>query len=176
MRKVRFKALKPIALGVVLLCGLAGCKGTSEDSYGTQPPASEVEHDFEKPDSARELPRIKMTLGGEEISLEVVRESKDIRQGLMFRDTLASNAGMLFVFPQDHLSPFWMKNTYVPLSIAFVSKDSIIVGVISRMEPLDTVTKHMPGLPYRFAIEMNAGWFEAHGVKVGARIKIPALP
>jgi uncharacterized membrane protein (UPF0127 family) len=119
-----------------------------------------------------ELKIRQMSISGALVSLEVADETQSLHQGLMFRDSLAENSGMLFIFPTDGLRPFWMKNTYIPLSIAFITADGEIIG-IDTMQPLDSVTKHIPREPYRYAIEMDAGWFAKHGVKVGDKLSIP---
>jgi len=83
----------------------------------------------------------------------------------MFRQQLGSGAGMLFIFPGDTSSGFWMQNTFVPLSIAFIDVDGVIVD-IQDMEPLSTAI-HSPGASYRWALEVNQGWFGVNGVVVG---------
>ncbi len=113
-----------------------------------------------------------MTIGGAKVTLEVVEDPDTRAQGLMFRDSLAQNSGMLFVFPHDDIYPFWMKNTRIPLSIAFITSSGEIVG-ISRMQPFDTVTMHVPFWPFRYAIEMEQGWFAAHGIEQGDTLHIP---
>ena len=92
--------------------------------------------------------------------------------GLMSRASLPADSGMLFVFasdqPVDPLSPgFWMKNTLIDLSIAFIDSTRHVIGV-QEMVALDTVTFHRPASPYRYALEMNKGWFSVHGVVSGA--------
>ncbi|MBD3287074.1 DUF192 domain-containing protein [candidate division WOR-3 bacterium] len=151
-----------------------GCNRISHDKAGLEPP--DIEVDIPGVKENRSLRQIEMSIGGEEVTLEVVVDREERRQGLMYRDSLAPNAGMLFIFPSNLYGPFWMKNTYIPLSIAFISSDSVIVGIIDRMEPLDTVTKYMPDAPYRYAVEMNAGWFKNHGVEVGDTLEIPSVP
>jgi len=149
------------------------CKKQTNENPGLEPPVVDLVVDNSEEYSQH--PAIMMTMGGVDVTLEVVKDPEERRQGLMYRDTLASNAGMLFVFPSNVYGPFWMKNTYIPLSIAFISSDCTIID-IQQMEPLDTVTKYMPSVPYRYAIEMNAGWFRENDVKVGYRITIPELP
>jgi len=153
-----------------------GCyRGASDIGLGTEPPVSEAEVVFQKGDTSRILPRITQEIDNITVTLEIVKEKEDVERGLMFRDSLEANSGMLFVFPKDDLYPFWMKNTYIPLSIAFLTADGIVAG-IDEMIALDTVTRHVPDVPYRYAIEMNSGWFKAHGVKVGDTLKPPKLP
>jgi hypothetical protein len=150
-----------------------GCRGNSQDNLLLEPP--DVELVAPGSEESPALPEVTVTMGNRGAVLEVVEDPEERRQGLMYRDSLASDAGMLFVFTTEVYGPFWMKNTYIPLSIAFISSDSVIID-IHQMEPLDTVTKHMPDEPYQYAVEMNEGWFTEHGVKVGDKVKIPQLP
>ena len=92
--------------------------------------------------------------------------------GLSARNSLAPGHGMLFVFPSDTDVPFWMKDTHVPLSIAFIAADGRIAE-IQDMAP-DTLEKHAPGRPARMALEMPAGWFAENGVTPGDVVSLPA--
>lgn len=92
-------------------------------------------------------------------------------QGLMYRRALEPDAGMLFIFPSDSRSGFWMRNTYIPLDIAYISADFAVLEV-RRGTPLDE-TVLSPSHPYRYVLEVNAGWFEAHGLGPGARVIFP---
>lgn len=92
-------------------------------------------------------------------------------QGLMYRRALDPDAGMLFIFPSDSRSGFWMRNTYIPLDIAYISADFVVLEV-RRGTPLDE-TVLSPSHPYRYVLEVNAGWFEAHGLGPGARVIFP---
>lgn len=85
----------------------------------------------------------------------------------MFRQTLADGDGMLFIFPADTTSGFWMENTLVALSIAWIDADGVIVG-LDDMQPLDR-TVHNPPRAYRFALEVPQGFFGRAGVQVGDR-------
>jgi len=87
----------------------------------------------------------------------------------MFRKSLPFDEGMLFVFPQEDYYPFWMKNTYIPLSIAFINREGRIIQ-IDEMEPLST-TPHTPLGRILYALETNKGWFKERGVKVGDRVR-----
>ncbi len=105
--------------------------------------------------------------GGTGHLLEVeLADSPALRsRGLMFRQDLAAEGGMLFLFPNDTQGGFWMQNTFVPLSIAFIDAAGVIVD-IQEMEPL-TTNLHAPPVPYRWALEVNQGWFATNGVGVG---------
>jgi len=89
----------------------------------------------------------------------------------MFIKNLPENQGMLFVFERPQKLSFWMKNTYVPLDIAFISADSTILN-IEQMIPLDTKPRYYSKGNGLYAIEANLGWFEKHGIKPGQKVKI----
>lgn len=84
----------------------------------------------------------------------------------MFRRSMAPDSGMLFAFNTDEVQRFWMKNTLIRLSIAYITRDSLISDVL-EMAPLDTTTPYVSSRTVRYALEMNSGWFEAHGLKPG---------
>lgn len=115
------------------------------------------------PDSGREAALV----------VEIASSPEERRRGLMGRRSLPADAGMLFVFPEDSEAAFWMKDTLVPLSIAFVSADGRVIG-IQDMLPMDETLHYSPA-PYRYAIEANQGWFQAHGVTVGDEVRLPPL-
>jgi uncharacterized membrane protein (UPF0127 family) len=100
----------------------------------------------------------------------VARSDEERAAGLMDRDSLAADSGMVFVFPQPTNARFWMKDTRIPLSIAFVAADGTVLDV-QDMQPL-SLEAHGPGAPYLFAIEANRGWFAAHGVAAGQRVEL----
>lgn len=116
--------------------------------------------------------KIEIAIAGTQVTLEVVADRESVRRGLMFRDSLAPNSGMLFAFPGEGSYPFWMKNTRIPLAIAFLDRSGRVVG-LDEMEPFDTVTLHLPSEPFIYAVEMDSGWFCAHGLKVGDTIQLP---
>lgn len=111
------------------------------------------------------LPRVDLTAGFHRIEAEVAANQTDRSQGLMNRRSMAANQGMIFAFPQTATHCFWMKNTPLPLSIAFLDEKGAIIN-IDEMVP-ETEDNHCPTRPARFALEMNAGWFKAKGLKPG---------
>lgn len=90
--------------------------------------------------------------------------------GLMYVTALAADAGMLFVFGVDHSAPdgFWMLNTPLPLSVAFIDAGKVVIN-IDDMAP-NTTTPHYSTRPYRYALEVNQGWFATHGVTAGTAV------
>ncbi len=111
---------------------------------------------------------VELILGGTTVVAEVADTPVARRVGLMGRVSLAPDAGMLFVFTQETERSFWMKNTPLPLSIAYMDAKGRIVH-IADMTPLSTdpVLSRLPAL---YALEMTQGWFEAHSVKVGQTV------
>jgi hypothetical protein len=119
-----------------------------------------------------EFPRVKLTAGMYVIDAAVAANDADREQGLMYRSQLAPNEGMLFVFGENAVHCFWMKNTLIPLSIAFIRADGTITD-IDEMQA-ETTNNHCPRNNGVFALEMPKGWFEAKGIKPG--MKIQGLP
>jgi len=99
---------------------------------------------------------------------EVVSTPKTRSRGLMFRRQLPKNNGMLFVFSKDLYLHFWMKNTYIPLSIAYMDSSGFI-NEIYQMKPHDT-TAVLSRSKARYALEVNRGWFAKNKIKAGARV------
>ena len=114
------------------------------------------------------LAAIRLTAGMHLITAEVASTPQAREKGLMFRKELAPNHGMLFVFPTPSNLCFWMMNTIVPLSIAFMRDDGTIVN-IADMQPM-TVNSHCATESVRFALEMEQGWFAKRGITAGKQI------
>lgn len=119
--------------------------------------------------SAPKLALITLNAGKETIKAEVAAIEATRQQGLMFREKMAKNDGMLFVFPQLGYHAMWMKNTMIALSVAYMDDNGKILS-IHEMAP-QTENSHQSAGPARFALEMNAMWFSAHKVNVGDTIK-----
>jgi uncharacterized membrane protein (UPF0127 family) len=116
---------------------------------------------------------MRFTRAGNEAVLyvEVADDTEERQQGLMNRDSLPEDAGMLFVYEDDTGTGFYMKDTTVPLSIAFVSAGGSIID-LQDMEPLSEDVHSSPE-PYRYAVEVNQGWFERNDVRVGDLVQLP---
>jgi uncharacterized membrane protein (UPF0127 family) len=116
----------------------------------------------------QKLPATRLTAGFHLINAEVASTPEQRATGLMNRPTMPANDGMLFVFERAGQQCFWMKNTLLPLSIAFLDDDGTIVN-IEDMKP-QTLDSHCSAKPVRFALEMNQGWFGKRAIKPGAKI------
>ncbi len=117
---------------------------------------------------AQDLPVVQLNAGMYLIRAEVAADFGSRAQGLMYRKQMPSNAGMLFIFEQPGEQCMWMKNTLIPLSVAFLDDDGRIIN-IEEMAP-QTLDSHCARRPARYALEMNSGWFSARGVKPGTRL------
>lgn len=118
--------------------------------------------------SASELSILSLEISGHAISAEVAHTQLSRSQGLMYRESLEENAGMLFIFPHAGLYSMWMQNTYVPLSVAFIDERGVILN-IADMQP-QTRTAHESAGIAKYALEMNRGWFSARKIAAGARV------
>ncbi len=114
---------------------------------------------------AQGMPVIELTAGFHRIEAEVAATPQNRAQGLMYRKAMESQRGMLFVFPDDAPHCFWMKNTLIPLSIAFMDANGRILN-IAEMKP-QSEENHCAAKPARYALEMNTGWFAQRGLKAG---------
>jgi len=118
--------------------------------------------------AAADFPKVQLTLGMNLINASVAANDADREQGLMFRKSLEPNEGMLFVFGENAGHCFWMKNTEIPLSIAFIRQDGTITD-LDEMQA-ETTNNHCPTHNGVYALEMSKGWFTAHGIKPGMQI------
>ncbi|UCH47155.1 MAG: DUF192 domain-containing protein [Betaproteobacteria bacterium] len=106
-----------------------------------------------------------LRIGQHSIRAEIADTPETRRRGLMFRTHLADSSGMIFIFPEEHRISMWMKNTLIPLSVAFIDSDGRIVN-IEQMQPRSEQTHSSTG-PAKFALEMNQGWFGERGIESG---------
>jgi hypothetical protein len=118
------------------------------------------------------LPTVKLNFGIHLVTAELADNDASRMRGLMFRERLAPNNGMLFVFEARAVHCMWMRNTLIPLSVAFIDDDGSIVN-IEDMQP-KTEVSHCAARPVRYALEMDKGWFAQRGLKAGA--KMSGLP
>jgi hypothetical protein len=119
--------------------------------------------------AAAQLAVAELTVGMHRIRAEVADSPGARERGLMHRPSMAPNAGMVFVFEQDSRHCMWMKNTLIPLSVAFIDASGAIVN-IADMQP-HSEQSHCAARPARYALEMNKGWFAERAVKPGARLR-----
>jgi uncharacterized membrane protein (UPF0127 family) len=166
---------------VVLTLLLAGCSGPQADpDTGSKrtPQSSDTtvawkEETTSGPSELRTL--VIDASGGKkvEVQVEVADDLAEQAKGLMDRTTLGKNRGMLFVYPEERRLSFWMKNTLIPLSIAFIDSEKRIID-IQDMKPLDDEPpSYVSAEPAQYALEVNQGFFEKRSVKVGDHVELP---
>lgn len=117
------------------------------------------------------LPRVEMTAGMHRIQAQVASTPQQRAIGLMHRREMPTNEGMLFVFEQPGTQCFWMKNTLLPLTAAFVADDGTVVN-LADMKP-QSLDSHCSAKPVRYVLEMHQGWFAKRGIQAGQRLRAP---
>jgi len=146
--------IKPtLAAAALAACGLLGLSFTAAAQGGPQP----------------RLPTVQITAGMHLISAEVAQTPSQQAAGMMFRTEMGANEGMLFVNEERGMRCFWMRNTLIPLTIAFIADDGTIVN-LADMQPRSDES-HCSAAPVRFALEMRQGWFAQRGIKAGQRLR-----
>ncbi len=138
--------LKIFLLGGALLLGGASCHKTLKS----------------------DMPVFTLHMGGREVQVEVANKPATRFSGLMYRRELDEDTGMLFIFPDSARRAFWMKNTLIPLSVAFIDEKGVIENILEM--PPETEQNFLSNGPAKFVLEMNTGWYTKRGVKPGDSI------
>jgi uncharacterized protein len=161
----------PLLILVLLSLALVGCDDGSADTGGSTRTSSEP-----RAATTPELRTVAIDASSGEkvkVGVEIADDTSERGLGLMYRTALAEDRGMLFVFPGEERLSFWMKNTLIPLSIAFIDSEGRIVD-IQDMKPLDDdPPSYVSAKPAKYALEVNQGFFEERGIKVGDRAELP---
>ncbi len=118
----------------------------------------------------------RVTLKGQSFLVEVADDNNSRAMGLMFREKLADDAGMLFIFPDAYRRAFWMKNTLIPLDILYFDENRILVSISEKTPPCKNTTSRCPNYPStkpaKYVLEINAGLSEKYGFKPGDELTI----
>lgn len=118
--------------------------------------------------AAETLPLAELPIADQTLTVEIANTPETMARGLMFREHLPEYHGMLFIWPQDQVVGMWMQNTLIPLSVAFIDREYRVLN-IADMEP-NSRRVHPSDGPVRYALEVNRGWFDRHGVRPGTHI------
>ncbi|WP_414709503.1 DUF192 domain-containing protein [Ramlibacter sp.] len=140
---------KSSALALALACSMAACAAFAQEPQ-------------------MNLPRLRLSAGMHQIDAQVAASPDQRMTGLMHRTEMPQQEGMLFVFEYPAQQCFWMKNTLLPLSVAFIEEDGTIAN-IDEMKA-QTLDSHCSAKPVRYVLEMNQGWFARKGIKAGQKI------
>jgi len=164
---IRILLLALIAIGL-----LTGCQPNSPKSNGATEQTDGSSKSAPKPEPLSTY--FPLQVGSQSVDVQLALTPKEQETGLMHRDSMGEFQGMIFVFNNIQPRRFWMRNTYIPLDIAYISPDGVIQE-IHAMQPLDESGAPSRSRNIQFALEMNQGWFEAYGVKPGDKIDLQQL-
>jgi uncharacterized protein len=156
-----------VRLALLLTVTIACSTGKAEDTAEPMTPPSPS-----KPAAPYTGPKVfvQSPSGDVEVKVEVVATPAKIQKGLMFREHLALDSGMLFLMRDNEEHPFWMRNTLIPLDMLFITKDMKVAGIVENAQPL-TETLRTIGKPSLYVLEVNGGWTKKHQVAAGAQVR-----
>lgn len=158
--------LRIACLALVVSCSTGGAtKRDDNDTIPTQPSVS----------TAKPTVQATVTLGDATVAVEVVATEAKIERGLMYRQHLPPDAGMLFLIDQEYDWGFWMRNTLIPLDLIFITKGMAVAGIVADAKPLNDASLKV-GVPSLYVLEVNAGWSSAHHVAAGSPVKFENVP
>jgi uncharacterized membrane protein (UPF0127 family) len=130
------------------------------------------------PDVVDEVERGTVVLEGKgqtvRVAVEVVRTPEKISRGLMYRKSLGAHKGMLFIFPEEKLQSFWMKNTYIPLDMLFINKQLQVVGIVENAAPMTTTSRRVAA-PSIYVLEVNGDFCRPRGIRAGTRVRLEGI-
>ena len=167
--------LRVLALVAAAAVGLCAC-GKQPVAAPTPPakPAAEPTNtppvSYAMTNAQPRLPTVKLWLGSQEVVSEVARTPAQIATGMMFRKEMGENEGMIFVFIRPHRTAFYMKNTFIPLTCAFIDPEGQILE-LHDMKPLDESQIQAETDRIQYVLEMKQGWFQKNGIAVGTIVR-----
>jgi hypothetical protein len=167
-----------VALGAVLL--LTSWRAAEARDRPSEPSGRRRVRDVKAEDYVGPtLPRARVLLedavgGVHEVDVEVAATPEARTRGLMWRTELPAGRGMLFIFPEEEVQSFWMRNTLIPLDMIFIDSTGLIVGIIERAVPR-TLTSRSVGVPGRYVLEVPGGWCQSVGLESGGTVRFEGL-
>lgn len=170
-------------LVIAMAMALAACGKPTDEASGS-PKSSAPEQRSSTDDSAARQapaprgpePMVVFEAASEvRVAVEVVRTRRQIERGMMYRQHLAPERGMLFLMEDERVQSFWMKNCLIPLDMIFVTGDMVVAGVVENAEPM-TETSRTIGKPSRYVVEVNGGFARENQITAGTRVKFEHLP
>ena len=160
----------------ILLIAVLGCcsSGAKRDDG---PAVAPHPHDAVPASSPTTMPKVYLSTpqGDRAVSVEIVATEAKIERGLMYREHLPPDEGMLFLMREERIWSFWMRNTLIPLDMIFIAKNMTIAGIVENAEPR-TDTLREVDTPSLYVLEVNAGYCAAHKVAAGAKVRFEGVP
>jgi uncharacterized membrane protein (UPF0127 family) len=152
---------------------LAACSSSKPHDAG--PSVATVQQQARETPPPPGAPAPTVVVGDAIVEVEVVATPARIERGLMYREHLPPDAGMLFFMTEEKVWPFWMRNTLIPLDMIFIGKDMTVAGVVENAEPR-TESLRQVDAPSLYVLEVNGGWASAHHIMAGAKVRFEHLP
>jgi hypothetical protein len=153
--------------------GLTNTDMTGNSADQTETQSNDSYEDYQRvPTPSAQTNKFKLVTPNAEfvLDVEIADEPDERSKGLMYREDLCDNCGMLFVYDSDHISGFWMKNCEIPLDLIFFDESGDVIAIKRNFEPCheDTCPSFAPNEPYRYVLEVNGGWTEVNDVNESA--------
>lgn len=170
---------------MILIAILGGCSSSNKHDDGAAVPQASEAHTASptaqtgsspQPQTPA-MPKVHLSApqGDIVVSVEIVSTSAQIERGLMYREHLPPDQGMLFLMPEEKNWPFWMHNTLISLDLIYIARDMTIAGIVENAEPR-TDTMREVGKPSLFVLEVNGGFCAAHKIAAGAKVQFEGVP
>ena len=175
LTRMRIWSLGRLFVSIALVgAGCGSSDGPEKGAVLTPPPSTVKTQAVQKAESAGQpqpkLKTLKLWLGPEEMITEIAMSNHEITNGMMFRTQMAENEGMLFIFNGPHQASFWMKNTLLPLSCAYIDPEGVILE-LHDMKPKDETPITAGSARVQYVLEVKQGWFERHKINVGTQVR-----
>jgi uncharacterized membrane protein (UPF0127 family) len=161
-----------IALAALVSCGKPPEDGTRPAPSAERPGGQNDQNDQNEKTPTGTEPTVVFQSGNPPVRVlvEVARKPRELQRGLMYREHLPPERGMLFLFDEERVQSFWMKNTLIPLDMIFVASDMTVAGVVENAEP-QTTTPRQVQKASQYVVEVNAGWAHQHRVAAGTKVR-----
>lgn len=171
---------------MILIAILGGCSSSNKHDEGPAMAAQSPEAHTASPTAQTgsnpqpqtpAMPKVHLSTpqGDVVVAVEIVSTPAQIEHGLMFREHLPPDQGMLFLMTEEKNWPFWMRNTLIPLDLIYIARDMTIAGIVESAEPR-TDTLREVGKPSLFVLEVNGGFCAAHKIAAGAKVQFEGVP
>jgi uncharacterized membrane protein (UPF0127 family) len=165
------------AVGAVLLVMLA-CQAPEAQGKpppGSAPPTDVTAKDYVMTPLPHAFVRLQDAFGGvHRVEVEVAATPESRSRGLMWRTELAAGKGMLFLFPEEELQSFWMRNTLISLDMIFINSQKQVVGIVERAQPRSLAARSV-GVPSQFVLEVPGGWSQSVGITKGSTVEFEGV-